>query len=157
VSPEDGLVHRYRIKDDPIEAVRFLGTRNCAVVFGFLGLKHTEGDGVDHTVISVPGIGSPAPIEARSGDWIYRDASGVYGVIIGDLLNRYEVVDGLAAARCGCGQPLGVCEACQGQRCWRCDPGLGRHHPPERRCSPHPVRSDAPASSDQLSDLNQRP
>jgi len=62
------------------------------------------------------------------------------------LSNRQAIADrilaelakhGLAVTpRCGCGQPVGVCELCDGPRCWRCNPWFD---PPRVPCGGCPV------------------
>lgn len=73
--PLPGGAMRFRRRPDEVEAIRWIGPKNCREVFAFLGLDHGQIEDIDHTMIFLPGDEDEL---ALPGDWIVKHDDAKY-------------------------------------------------------------------------------
>lgn len=83
---------RFQSRPVAVEAIRWVGSENCAEVFAFGGDNHDDwADETDHSIFHVPGLIDSRP--ARHGDWLVKDERGVVTVIRDAAFTaRYEQI-----------------------------------------------------------------
>lgn len=86
-------VERFRSRPVEVEAIRWVGKKNCREVFAFIGEDHEEwADETDHTLIFLPQRGYS--LEVTPGEWIVKCADGEYEVADDAYMQRvYELVE----------------------------------------------------------------